>query len=112
MMLHYTDKKAYNAIGSQVDWTFKASQPKGGREFGAYFTTMRADENRFYERTRISVEKREYVFMFIGTEGLRPYRGGRGEVVFLSPVDYVVAEDRQIECGGTAKVLGIAKEKE
>jgi hypothetical protein len=112
MMLHYTDKKAYNAISSQVDWTFKASQPKGGREFGAYFTTMRVDANRFYERTRIPVEKREYVFMFHRTDGLRPYRGGRGEVVFLSPVDYVVVKERQIDCGETPRVLGLVKENE
>ena len=112
MMLHYTDTKAYNAIRSQVDWTFKASQPKGGREFGAYFTTMRVDENRFFERTRIPVDKREYVFAFNGTDGLRPYRGGRGEVVFLSPVDYVVVKARQVDCGETPEVLGLPAEEE
>lgn len=111
MMLHYTDKKGYNAIRSQVDWTFKASQPPGEREFGAYFTTMRIDENRFYARTRIPVEKQEFVFAFNGSDGLRPYRGGRGQVVFLSPVDYVVVKDRQTGCGETPTVLGIKAEE-
>lgn len=113
-MFHYTDAEGFKAIASQVDWTFKASPPPGEREFGAYFTHLRPDANRFSARTRIPVMKQAFIFVFTGDEGLRPMRGGRGRDVFLSPVDYIVTKSsmRQVACGPTNDVLEISTEKQ
>jgi hypothetical protein len=95
MMLHYTDAVGFKSIGSQVDWTFKAVQPPGGRRFGAYFTTLRPDAHRFSARTRIPKAKQGFVFGFHGQDGLESMDGGKGEYIFLSPIDYVVLLERQ-----------------
>jgi hypothetical protein len=99
MMMHYTNKDGYNGVKSPVAWRFEARQPPGDRPFGAYFTTLRPDANRFSARTRIPKEKQAYVFAFNGQEGLQPFEGGRGEYIFLSPVDYLVDQPRHVYDG-------------
>ena len=103
-MFHYTDSKGHKAISSQVDWTFKASQPPGDHERGAYFTTLRLSDNRFSARTRIPKIKQEFVFVFRGQEGLLPTEGGRGAYIFWTPADYVVERQRQVYDGATEGV--------
>ena len=95
MMLHYTDDAGHKAIASQVDWIFKAAQPPPDKPFGAYFTTLRPNANRFSARTRIPKTKQAFVFHFDGDEGLEPLDGGKGAYIFWSPVDYVVVKPRQ-----------------
>ena len=104
MMLHYTDDVGQKAIASQVDWTFKAAQPPGGRPFGAYFTTLLPDAHRFSARTRIPKAKQAFVFGFDGDDGLEPVDGGKGAYIFRSPIDYVVAKARQKYQGPTEKL--------
>jgi hypothetical protein len=104
MMLHYTDNVGYNAICSQVDWTFKAAQPPGDRPLGAYFTTLRRDERRFSARTRIPKTKQEFVFGFDGQDGLEPVQGGKGAYIFWSPADYTVLRPRQRYHGPTKEL--------
>ncbi|HEX4792853.1 MAG TPA: hypothetical protein VH370_03620 [Humisphaera sp.] len=95
IVYHYTDQPGWNAIRAQVDWLFKASQPPGNRPFGVYFTTLRVDAPKFHKKTRIPVDKQEYVFAFTGTEGLEQRDEGRRPFVLLSPTDYLVAKHRQ-----------------
>jgi len=95
MMLHYTDDAVFKAIGSQVDWMFKASQPPADRPFGVYFTTLRPDAHRFSARTRIPKLKQAFVFSFDGQTGLRPIEGDKGAYIFWSRVDYEVSKPRQ-----------------
>jgi hypothetical protein len=104
MMLHYTDDAGWKAISSQVDWTFKAAQPPGGRSFGAYFTTLRPNENRFSARTRIPKAKQTFVFGFDGQDGLEPVEGGKGAYIFWSAVDYAVIKLRQRYHGPTEQL--------
>jgi hypothetical protein len=104
MMLHYTDDAGYKAISSQVDWTFKASQPPGDRPFGAYFTTLRPEAHRFSARTRIPRGKQAFVFGFDGQDGLEPVDGGKGAYIFWSRVDYLVVKARQEYHGSTEKL--------
>ena len=47
LVYHYMDQSGWNAIRSQIDWTFKAYQPPGDRPFGVYFTTLRIDAVKF-----------------------------------------------------------------
>ena len=100
-MFHYTDSAGHKSISSQVDWMFRASQPPGDRERGAYFTTLRPGTRRFSARTRIPRDKQEYVFAFRGDEGLMPVEGGKGAYLFWTPDDYVVIEARQVYDGPT-----------
>jgi len=95
LIYHYTDDDGYKAISSQVRWVFKALQPPGDHERGAYFTTLRPTDNRFSARTRIPKAKQKFFFAFVGTDGLRPRDGGRGAYIWWSPDDYVVDEGRQ-----------------
>lgn len=95
LVYHYTGQPGWNAIRSQVDWLFKASQPPGDRPYGVYFTTLRIDAPKFHKKTRIPVEKQEYVFAFTGKEGLEERDDGKRPFVLVSPKDYLVAEDRQ-----------------
>lgn len=91
-IMHYTADDRFKAIGSQKDWTFKASQPRGDNEFGAYFTTLAPDAFRLCARLKISKDKSRYVFAFSGQQGLRPKTGDKGKYVFWTSTDYVVTE--------------------
>jgi hypothetical protein len=95
LVYHYTDQSGWNAIRSQKDWTFKAFQPPGNRPFGAYFTTLRIDSPKFSKKTRIPVEKQQYVFAFVGTDGLEERDDGKRPYILVSPTDYLVVESRQ-----------------
>lgn len=101
-MHHYTDKPSWNAIRSQVDWTFSASQPPGEHPFGAYFTTLHPTTPNLAARLRIPKAKTEYVFCFIDVGDLTPLPGGRGTFIFYFPGDYVVAQPRQLSSGEVA----------
>jgi hypothetical protein len=104
MMLHYTDDAGHKAISSQVDWTFKAAQPPGGRPFGAYFTTLRPDAHRFSARTRIPKAKQAFVFGFDGQDGLEPVEGGKGAYIFWCDADYLIVKARQQYQGSTEQL--------
>jgi hypothetical protein len=101
LVYHYTDQSGWNAIRSQVDWTFKASQPPGDRPFGVYFTTLRIDTPLFSKRTRIPVLKQAYVFSFVGREGLDERDEGKRPFVLISTKDYVVARPRHRYSGAS-----------
>lgn len=92
---HYTGKPAWNAIRLQKDWTFKASQPPGDRPYGVYFTTLRIDAPLFYKKTRIPVEKQEYVFVFVGKDGLEERDDGKRPYILICATDLTVLEHRQ-----------------
>jgi hypothetical protein len=98
---HYTDKDGWNSIRSQPVWRFEASQPKDpNRPVGAYFTDIEPTEENLrtlFKRIRVPKVKQEFVFWFLGREGLTQLFDGRGRDrrIFFSPVDYLVAEDRQ-----------------
>ena len=100
-MFHHTDKTGWNAIRPQRVWQFKASQPRDPRRpRGAYFTNIEPTVQNLrtlYKRIRVPKLKQEYVFWFLGDEGLTQLRGGRRREkrIFFSPIDYNVAEDRQ-----------------
>ena len=94
-ILHYSDDDGYKAISSQINWTFKASQPPGENEFGVYFTTLPPDAHRFSARTRIPKAKQKFVFAFVGTDGLLPKEGGKRKYIFWTPHDYILDEPRQ-----------------
>jgi len=107
-IFHYTDKDGWNAIRSQVDWTFLASRPKAPwRPTGAYFTDIEPNEENLRtlaDRIRVPRLKLEYVFEFAGADGLlspNPNEGRDARVLF-SPVDYVVVRARQ-RYSGTAQ---------
>jgi hypothetical protein len=95
LVFHYTYSSGWNAIRSQPDWTFRATQPPGDRPFGVYFTTLRVDAPLFSKKTRIPVEKQEYVFAFVGTDGLDERDEGKRSFILISPTDYVVLGTRQ-----------------
>ena len=95
LVYHYTDQSGWNAIRSQVDWLFKASQPPGDRPYGVYFTTLRIDAPKFHKKTRIPVEKQEYVFAFAGNEELEQRDDGKRPYILVSAQDYLVVKDRQ-----------------
>jgi hypothetical protein len=98
---HYTDKDGWNAIRSQPTWRFKASQPKDpDRPKGAHFTDIEPTETNLrtlYKRLQVPKGKQEYVFWFVGFDGLIQPNDGRGrdKRIYFSPVDYEVAEARQ-----------------
>ena len=100
-IFQYTDKDGWNAIRSQPRWRFKANQPKDpDRPKGAYFTDIEPTEanlRTLYKRLRVPKAKQEYVFWFVGTDGLTQLNDGRGrdKRIFFSPVDNEVAEQRQ-----------------
>ena len=98
-MLHYTDKTSWNAIRSQVDWTFKTHQPPGPHPAAVYFTTLRPDAPNLAGRLRIPAAKIDFVFCFLDIGDLKPLPGGRGQYIFYYPGDYVVVESRQHACG-------------
>ena len=95
-VFHYTDKDGWNGIRSQVDWIFKASTPPGDHETGAYFTQYAPTTPKLEKKLLLPKDKREYVFHFIGLEGLIPGKvGRRRRRIFISLVDYRVERTRQ-----------------
>jgi hypothetical protein len=100
-VFHYSDKHEWNAIRSQPAWRFKANQPRDpDRPKGAYFTDIEPTEanlRTLHKRLRVPRAKQEYVFWFVGAEGLTQLNDGRGrdKHIFFSPVDYEVAQERQ-----------------
>lgn len=98
-ILHYTDVDGFKAISSQKEWTFKAAQPRGENEFGAYFTTLPPDAHHLVARTMISAVKKDYVFAFVGAEGLQHKRGGKGKYILWTPENYMVDQTRQMYAG-------------
>jgi hypothetical protein len=109
-VFHYTDRQGWNAIRSQQIWLFRASQPKDpSRPPGAYFTDIEPTERNLrtlYKRIRVPKAKQEYVFWFVGREGLVQFRGGRGrdKRIFYCPTDYNVPPERQRYEGTTTSV--------
>ncbi len=109
---HYTDRQGWDAIRSQIEWTFKAGQPNDrARPVGAYFTDIEPTEENLrtlHKRLRVPKLKQEYVFSFDGRENLTQlFRGrGRDKRIFFSPVDYRVTESRQQYCDKTDGLLG------
>lgn len=110
-LFHHTDKDGWNAIRSQQVWRFKASQPKDpDRPAGAYFTDIEPSETNLrtlYKRIRIPKAKQEYVFCFVGDDGLRQLFGGcgRDKRIYFSANDYEVTEDRQKYEGNVRPLL-------
>ena len=96
---NYTDGDGYKAIGSQADWVFKVEQPPGDHPPGAYFTSLGPEVKDLARRLRIPRGKLEFVFGFVAAGDVKPLRGRRGEVIFYSPVDYVVPCARQLFMG-------------
>lgn len=100
-VFHYTDKEGWNAIRSQPTWRFKASQPQDpDRPKGAYFTDIEPSETNLrtlHKRIRVPKAKQEYVFWFVGHDGLTQLNHGHGrdKRIFFTPVDYEVDEARQ-----------------
>jgi hypothetical protein len=100
-IFHYSDKEGWNAIRSQREWNFKASQPKDpSRPNGAYFTDIEPTASNLrtlHKRIRVPKVKQEYVFWFCGTDGLCQLNDGRGRDrrIFFSPTSYQVASEKQ-----------------
>jgi hypothetical protein len=98
---HYTDKDGWNGIRSQKVWHFKAAQPKDpNRPPGAYFTDIEPTKKNLrtlHKRIRVPKVKQEYVFWFLGTDGLIRLNDGRGrdKWILFSKTDYHVDEERQ-----------------
>lgn len=84
-------------------WTFKASKPKAEHPVGAYFTTLEPNQPNLSARLGVPRWKLAFLFAFSGDDGLKALDGskGRGQFIFSSPVDYTVAEDRQVFHGKT-----------
>jgi len=98
-MNHFTDKKGYNAIRSQLVWRFIASQPPSNHPFGAYFTTLARGAPNLACRLRVPKNKTKYVFEFVDGGDLLPLPGHRGRNIFYSPADYEVGQERQVFSG-------------
>lgn len=100
-MIHYTNKKGYNAISPHPDWTFKAEKPSAAKHnpVGAYFTNLPPDTPRLGVLTRVPKEKREFMFEFTidSEQTLLPLPGGRGHegLVYYSPNNYVAIKNLQ-----------------
>ena len=100
-MFHYTNSTGYNKIRAQQVWLFLAAQPPGDHPFGAYFTTLDPTTPKLAKKLLIPREKLGYVFSFVDIGDLQRLRGGRGEFVLFSSVDYPVSENRQLQHGET-----------
>ena len=98
-LYHYTDGRGYDAIRSQPEWIFKVSTPPGNHPRGVYFTRLGPDTSGLAKKLRVPVRKLEYVFVFTDGDDLMPIRGGRGDFVFYSPIDYTVDREHQIFAG-------------
>jgi len=109
-VFHYTDKDGWNAIRSQLNWRFKAAQPRDPqRPRGAYFTDLepsQANLRTLHERLRVPKSKQQFVFWFVGTDDLSQWKDGRGrdQHIYFSPHDYDVAAARQRSEGATDEV--------
>ncbi len=86
-LFHYTDFAGYNAIASQVIWTFRASKPRGPHPVGAYFTTLGPTTRNLAKRLRIPRSKVDYSFAFTDVGDLTPIAGGRGSYIRYAPTD-------------------------
>jgi hypothetical protein len=110
-VFHYTNKDGWNAIRSQRTWRFLASQPEArDRPVGAYFTDIEPSSvnlRTLHKKIRVPKAKRQYVFWFVGTDGLRQLNEGRGRDrrIFFSPVDYEVVPERQRFEGVTETIV-------
>ncbi len=108
-MNHFTNKVGYDGIRAAPVWLFRADAPPmvdHDHPIGAYFSTLPPETPNLANRLRVSKDKTEYRFAFVDIGDLRPLRGGRGGNratghVFYSPVDYLVAQDRQRYHGPT-----------
>ena len=78
-----------------------ADKPPGEHPRAAYFTTLPPSTRNLANRLRIPRQKVEFVFCFVGDEGLQRLEGGRGAYVFYSQNDYLVEENRQQGSGRT-----------
>lgn len=108
-MFHFTNKDGHDAVASQPDWVFEASQPPPPEHpFGAYFTTLLPSTIKLASRLRIPRAKITYFFEFMDDGKLRPLPGGRGAYVFYSPTDYTVERPRQLDHGPSSKKGGVA----
>jgi hypothetical protein len=111
-IFHYTDKEGWNGIRSQPNWIFRARQPKDpDRPVAAYFTDIqptKANLRALFKRIRIPKIKQEFVFWFVGTDGLEQLDKGLGREkrIYLSRVDYMVAKNRQRHGGATDGLIG------
>jgi hypothetical protein len=109
----YTNKDGWNAVRSQPTWRFKASQPKDpDRPMGAYFTDMEPTATNIrliHKHIRVPRSKQQYIFWFIGTEGLFQLNEGRGRDrrILFSRVDYSVTTDRQWHGGLTEQLIEV-----
>lgn len=106
---HYTDRRGYNSIHSQRDWTFRAHQPPTpSQPHGAYFTSLAPTTARLAARLRIPRTKLAWGFWFTGRDGLVPLNQGRGRgaFIFYSPEDYIVTyESGRQQAAGTVEFL-------
>src|SRR5438874_4482380 len=100
-LYHYTNVAGYNGIRAQPTWRFLARKPPGDRPVGAYFTCLSPDTPKLAKRLGIPRSKVAYKFVFADVNDLQSLDGGRGDWIFYSPIDYPVAEDRQIDWGPT-----------
>ena len=103
-MNHFTDRKGHDAIRAVSPWRFRARRQRGRQPFGAYFTTLELSAPNFFQKVRIPVRKRRFMFRFVdvgdllpfpGPRDLLPFPGPRGLYVLYSPTDYFVAKPRQ-----------------
>ena len=92
-------------------WLFRASKPPGDHPIAAYFTTLPPGTKNLGKRLFIRgcAEKTKFVFSFSGGEDLPRLRGGRGDHVHYSEVDYPVVRERQGPHGETYKVAEVLK---
>lgn len=102
-MNHFTNRAGFKAISANQPWHFRAAQPPGGHPTGAYFTTLEPGTRHLASRLGIPKEKTGYVLSFVDIDDLLPLRGGRGDYVFYSPIDYDVAHERQLYAGVSCK---------
>jgi hypothetical protein len=94
-MNHFTDRKGHEAIRAVSPWRFRARRQRGGQPFGAYFTTLELSAPNFFQKVRVPVKKRRFVFRFEDAGDLLRYPGPRGRYVLYSPTDYLVKKPRQ-----------------
>jgi hypothetical protein len=107
-VFHYTNEVGFKSIKSQVDWLFKASQPRGGHPKAAYFTTLPPGTKNLNKRlfVRGCADKTRFAFAFTGGDDLVRLPGGRGDYVLMSVDDYLVERSRQLAAGETDSLEG------
>ena len=105
-MHHYTNKTGFDSIRASTTWIFRASRPPADHPFGAYFTTLGPETKNLAKKLGISWEKTHYVFVFEDGGDLLRIRGGRGDYIFYSNIDYSVDGHRKLDHGEVASVAG------